>query len=271
MKLIEGFILLCVVAVLLFAYSAPVGDYSSPDLSASQPTILTPNIFNLHLSSPTRAYFGQNITFYANLTYGVTNYSLTIFIAGYNLSGLGPQPYYHFYNATSGDFNQSIVMPNSNGTVTLYAEAQASGTTGYVNATASVNIQVVYPLTLNAIISNPSGIPIRNTTVNFEIDGATVGTKVVAEIAPYSSIQVSINVIPPQLSTGTHTLSILVNNPSAKVDGQTSYSSQFYYGTPPNFTWIYYVAAAVVAFMVFMVLLAGSRPRNLPRKPKWKK
>ncbi len=271
MKWIPGFILLLIAAMLLVTYSTPVVDYNHADSTASQPAALTPNIFNLHLSSPTRAYFGQNITLFANLTYGFTNYSLTIFISGYNLSGLGPQPYYHFYNATAGNFNQSIVMPNSNGTVTIFAEAQASGTNGYVNATASVSIQVMYPMTLNALISNPSGIPIRNTTVNFEIDGVSLGTKVVAKIAPYSSTQVSIEVIPPQLSTGTHTLSIIVNNPSAKVDGQTSYSSQFYYGTPPDFTWIYYVAAAVVAFMAFMVLIAGSRPRNLPRKPKWKK
>ncbi len=207
------------------------------------------------------------------MTYGFTNYSLTIFISGYNLSGLSPQPYYHFYNLSSGEFNQSMTMPNSNGTVTLYAMAQASGTNGYVNATASVNIQVEYPMTLNAVVSNPSGIPIRNTTVDFEIDGVSVGTKVIPEIGPYSSTQVSIMVLPPQLSTGTHTLSIVVNNPSAKVNGQTSYTSQFYYGTPPNFTWIYYVAAAVVVFMGFMVFLAGARPRgrNIPKKPKWKK
>jgi hypothetical protein len=46
--------------------------------------------------------------------------------------------------------------------------------------------------------------------------------------------------------------------------------TKFYYGTVPNYSWIYYVAGVVVVVMVIMAMGAGKR-RNIPKKPKWKK
>jgi hypothetical protein len=234
---------------------------------------VSPSILNLQISGPSYAYFGQQVNIYLNSTYGFTNYSLTLYIAGYNLSGLAPQAEIHFYNASKGNFVQQITVPNYAQTLILYGALQVSSSSGIMYANDSIAIQVQKPIILNAIISNPTQVPMYNVTVFFSIDGTLVDTDVVPYVAPYSKMIVNVSIDPSyplSLSQGKHSVTITINNAQARVNGQTSYSSSFYYGTPPNYDWIYYVAAAVVIFMAFLVFTSGRR-RNIPRKPKWKK
>ena len=268
-------LMVLILGVLLLSM-LPVGIATHSGDQVQKGTVMTdayPSILNLQISGPSYAYYGQQLTLYLNSTYGFANYSLTLYIAGYNLTGFGPESQIHLYNATNGNFVQQITTPDYTQTLTIYGALQVSAGDQIMYANSSLTIQVEKPIILNAVISNPTQIPMYNVTVFFSIDNTVVATKVVSYVAPYSKATVNVSIdpsYPVSLSQGKHTITITINNPQAEVNGQTSYTGSFYYGTPPNYDWIYYVAAAVIVFMAFLVFTSGKR-RNTPRKPKWKK
>ena len=88
----------------------------------------------------------------------------------------------------------------------------------------------------------------------------------IPRLAPYSTQVISIDSAAFSLiNKGDNTIQVFASTPGAVVSGD----STFYYGTPPNYTWIYYIAAVVVAFMIFLAVSAGRR--SIPKSPKWKK
>ncbi|MCL4342822.1 MAG: hypothetical protein M1267_03080 [Candidatus Thermoplasmatota archaeon] len=230
-----------------------------------------PSIYQTSLTvTPSQSlYEGENFTVYLNSTYGFPLYTSMIFVYGSSLAGLK--------NSTSQSYVGSSYTMSVNFTAPMYVQTLYILGVSYVNTSTTslvsksyYSVQILPPLDLSVELSNPSKVPLYNLTVNFSLDGALKGSKHIAELAPYSTITVTLQVA-LQLSQGLHSMTVTVSNPSASINGQqASYQNQFYYGTPPNYTWIYYIAAAVIAFMVLLALSAGRRTSRL-KKPKWKK
>ncbi len=231
-----------------------------------------PSIFSAQVSNPSVAYTGQHITVYVNLTYGFENYNITIYFAGENLTGMTPTNTYHHFSGNSSYFTVPMIMPSTPQTLIFDVDASATTNTGIVSYSVQHQIQVRDPLVLHAVISNPTSVPIQNAKVTFLIDGSVVSTKVISNVPAHGSTNVQTSVILSRpLSRGTHTITVQVDSSVALVNGAgSSYSSTFYYGTPPNFTWIYYVAGAVVIFMVFLAFASGRRSSSAGG-PKWRR
>lgn len=238
-------------------------------LASSGSQAAYPPVFSATISAPQQVYEGQSFSVYMNATYGFPSYTGVLYIYGYNLSGLG--------TSTTKYFPESGYSMRDNLTAPMYE--QTLGLVGIVWVYEGSNvlkyrteysIQVVQPTFVNVTIRNNGQAPIHNITVNFTLNGVLVGSRQVQNLSPYSSQIVSLAVPSTILHNGINSLVVTVGNPSVSVNGGSSYRTSFYYGTPPNYSWIYYVAAAVIAFMALLVFSAGKR-RARPKKPKWKK
>lgn len=264
-------IFLLIATVLL----VPVSMAASPGTSSSgTPTTSSayPSIFTAEISHRPVAYTGQNITVYTNLTYGFQDYNLSVYFAGENLTGMSPLNTYHRFSTNNSYFRFSLIMPSTPQTVILLIRASAKAGSSNVTYSGQTQITVETPLVLHAKVTNPSSVPIRDAKLLFLIDGNLVSTKSVSVIPAKGSVDVSVSlVLAAPLSKGKHTVTVKVNSSVALINNAGStYSSTFYYGSPPSFTWIYYVAAAVVIFMAFMVFASGKR-RPTSGGPKWRK
>ncbi len=230
-----------------------------------------PSVFNAVVQYRSVAYTGENVTVYVNGTYGFENYNLTVYFAGNNLTGFRPTNTYHNYSVNNPYFSFNITAPTTPQMVYMYVVLSATDGSGTVKFSSMYPLKVVSPMILHATVSNPSSVPVYNTHINFFIDGISVASRVVPYIAPHGKVVVSVTLaLTVKLSSGEHTLTVSVNSAALMVNGAVSqYTSKFYYGTPPNYTWIYYIAAAVIAFMAFMAFAAGKK--RTPGMPKWKR
>ena len=228
--------------------------------------------YSTNVQVPFNVYDGQIFNVYMNSTAGYTNYSVSVYFSGNNLTGFTPTNTFHDFNAKSGDFTVSVTAPSVSQKllITVVTTAQHGSSTVYSRNTYTVN--VVNPITLHASITNTKTVPIYNTTVNFYVDNTYEGNETISEIGSGQTIMVNYTWVNPNLPKGEHTLQVQVNNQFLTVNGQQSVStSRFYYGSVPNYNWIFYIVAVVAIFMIFMVLSAGRKPRAGMRQPKWRK
>lgn len=232
----------------------------------------TPSSYSTQVQVPYYVYTNETFNMYINSTYGFSNYSVTIYIAGDNLSGISPSNTYHNFSSSNPDFKVSLTAPKATQTLTLLVKTTASTGSGLKKSTETYTVKVISPIFLHASLSNRQSVAMYNVTVNFYVDNTYVASKTISKLGAYQTVVVNYTWTAPYLTKGSHTLKVAVNNSLVSVDnGGTSVTSHFYYGTPPNFTWIYYIAAAVGVFMIIMVSGAGRRPRVGERRPKWRK
>lgn len=232
---------------------------SISDAGTAYPTIFTSTI------SYGTVYTNENFSIYVNSTYGFNNYSAVLIFSGMNLSGMAPGTSVLSQNQANPDLVFNMTAPLNPGTISIFVMTSAHGST-VMQYRTTVQLTVVNPIKMKATISNPTQYYMYNVTVTFAINGNNVTKVVIPDLAPYSTKIVSINSSAVSLlSKGQNTISVYASTPGALVSG----GSTFYYGTPPNYTWIYYIAAVVVAFMIFLAFSAGRR--SIPKSPKWKK
>lgn len=228
-----------------------------------------PTVFSTQASYP-EVYTNENYTIYLNSTYGFDTYNSILIFSGENLSGMS-NTFTLQSNSSKPDTVVYVTAPSTPQTITVFLESYGIGNGTFRSYRSTFSIQVVSPIVMNATITNPSASTMNNVTVTFAINGNNVSTLKIATILPYQSKTVSTKV--PYiylLNRGTNTETVYVSNPEASINGRGSeYSIPFHYGPNPNYFWIYYVAAVVVVFMLFLVISSG---RRLPaRRPKWKK
>ncbi|MCL4314288.1 MAG: hypothetical protein M1454_00970 [Candidatus Thermoplasmatota archaeon] len=228
-----------------------------------------PPVFSATISAPQQVYEGEAFTVFMNATYGFPSYTGVMYIYGYNLSGLGTSSTKYFPDS-GYSMSDNLTAPMYQQTLGLVGIVWVYEGSTVLKYKTDYSIQVVQPLFLNVTISDSSQAPLHNITVNFTLNGVLVGSKEVQNLSPYSSQSASLAIPSTILRNGENTLLVTVGNPSVSVNGGSSYQTSFYYGTPPNYSWIFYVAAAVIAFMALLVFSAGKR-RARPKKPKWKK
>ncbi len=227
--------------------------------------------FSASVSLPSYATTGQNLTFYVNDSLGFNNYTVTVYISGENLTGASPSSSYHNFQKSNPDFSISLKMPSAPQTIYVTVVSGANYSSHYVHTSFSSSINVIPPIVFYATVTDTGSVAIHNLTVDFTVDGQFVGSAVASYVPPGGSYTVNFTYVNPYLTDGEHTLTVSVNNPAVSIDGSSgTYTTHFYYGSPPNYDWIYYVAAIVVAFMIFLALTAGRRS-NVPNRPKWRK
>lgn len=257
--------LIAIISILFLSTFASVG--------VSSAYTYTPP-FSQTVSFPSNTFAGQNFTIYVNETFGFSNYSLTVYLGGDNLTGISPQSSQHYFQATNPDFRMNITSPV--GAQVLYIKVVAAAQFGNSNvtSTSSFRVSVVVPIIFHAVVVNKGISTVHNLTVNFFLDNSQfpVGNVTIATLAPNQ--QVVINFTDPHnVTSGQHTLTVSTSGSNVQINGATgTYTSSFYYGTPPNYTWIYYVAIVVVIVMGFLAFSAGKRPSSgTLRPPKWRK
>jgi len=223
-----------------------------------------PSIFTSTVSYGT-VYTNENFSIYVNSTYGFNNYTAVLVFSGLNLSGMAPGTTVLSDNQRNPDLVFNITAPSNPGTLSILVMTSAHGSS-LMQYRTTVQLTVVNPIKMQATVSNPTQYYMYNVTVTFAINGNNVSKIVIPSLAPYSTQVVSIQSSAVSLlNKGDNTISVYASTPGALVSGD----STFYYGTPPNYTWIYYIAAVVVAFMIFLAVSAGRR--SIPKSPKWKK
>ncbi len=229
-------------------------------------------LYSANVNVPYYVYTGQQFNLYVNNTFGYSNYSVTIYFAGDNLSGFSPTTTYHNFSASNPDFVIPMTAPGTVQQITVFVKSSAQSSSNTFKASSTYTINVVKPIYLYASVSNKNSVAMYNVTVNFYVDSNFVASKTIPTLSPGQSTMVNYTWTAPYLKNGEHSLTVQVNNSLISINsGGSSVTNHFYYGTPPNYTWIYYIVAAVGVFMIIMVMGAGRRPRVGERSPKWKK
>ncbi len=223
--------------------------------------------FSPVISYPSFVYKGEKFDIYVNESSGYHSYSVSAYFAGTNLTSFSPLTY-HKSSHNNTDFVIPVTAPLNCQTVYVNIKSMAlNQTNSTVVNLNSINFNVSNPVKLNATIKNSISSPIYNITISYFINGVTVGSKHVERIGPKSTSNINITVPAATIPKGKDTLSISTSNPDILISGKSSVS--FYYGTPPNYNWVYYIAAVAVAFAIFLVLASGRR--NTVKVPKWKR
>lgn len=233
--------------------------------------------FNQSISASGYSFVGQNFTVYVNDTNGFANYSVTAYVAGNNLTGLSPTSSIHNFQASNPDFKFSVTSPSTSQTlyITIISAAQSGSTA--VKSSQTIQVTIVDPIVFHAVVKNTGVSTVKNLTVNFYLDnsGSPIGNVTVKSIAPNQAVSVNFTYpLDPvkYLGNGEHTLKVTTGSQLISINGNIgSSTTTFYYGTPPNYNWIFYVAAIVVVFMVFLALSSGRKTTPGMRAPKWRK
>lgn len=258
--------LITIISILFLSTFASVG-------VSSAYTYVPP--FSQTAALPSYSFAGQNLTVYVNESFGFSNYTLTAYIGGENLSGLSPQSTTHLFQASNPDFKMNITAPSQDGSLYLRVIAAAQYGNSNVTSVSTYTINIVTPVVFHAVIANKGLSTINNLTVNFYLDNAQFpsGNVTIPTIAPNQQVVVNFTYPHESLPPGEHTLTVSTTSSSVQINGATGAStSNFYYGTPPNYNWIYYVAIVVVIVMGFLAFSAGRKPSaGSIRPPKWRK
>ena len=252
------------IMVSLSGLSMVQGNYSANNVNNSTPGTAS---FSPSISYPSFVYKGEKFNIYVNETSGYHNYSVNAYFGGTNLTSFSPSAY-HKTSSNNSKFVIGVRAPLNCQTVYVNIRSTAlNQTNSTVVSSNAINFNVSNPVKLNATIKNSISSPIYNITVGYSINGVPVGSTHIDRIGPKSTSKVNITVPAAIIPKGKDTLSISTNNPDITVSGKSSVN--FYYGTPPNYNWVYYIAAVAVAFAIFLLLASGRR--NTVRVPKWKR
>lgn len=223
---------------------------------------------------PSYSFVNQNFTVYVNETFGFTNYTLTTYIGGENFTGSSQQSSLHYFHASNPDFSFNITSPPIAQTIYIKVVAAAQYQGANVISSATYTVAISEPIVFHAQIQNKGIATVHNLTLDFYLDNAQfpAGQVTVASVAPNQVVYVNFTYPHESLTQGEHTLTVTTKSTTIQINGNTgSSTSRFYYGTPPSYTWIYYVAVVVIIVMVFFALSAGRRPAAGMRPPKWRK
>lgn len=247
--------------------------FSSGAMAGMASASTSGSVYNSQVQVPYYVYTGQSFGMYINSTYGFTNYTVSVYFSGDNLTGFSPTSTYHNFSTSNPDFSFKVTAPNATQQMTFVVRTSATSPSGAtVTSSSTYTVNVIHPIILHAAVTNKNSVPLYNVTVNFYVDNSFVASRTIASLGAGQSTLLNYTWLNPYLSKGEHTLEVQVNNTLISVNnGGSSVSSHFYYGNPPNYNWIYYIVAVVAVFMLVMAMGAGRRPRVGERKPKWRK
>ena len=214
-------------------------------------------------------YFHLNVT----ETPGYSNYSATIYAGAQNVTNMKPITADQKVSEKNGSFEFSLIAPSyAPQTMYVYIQESADYNGVQVKHSQEIEIKVVSPIVFHAQLSDSLPVPIYNLTVLFYLDGQQVGSKYVPSLMPNDTVVVNLTLPSNLVSQGEHSLEITVSNASVFINSnKQSYTTTFYFGTPHNYDWIYYISIGAAIFMGFLFFVATRRKKGMGYIPKWKK
>lgn len=247
--------------------------FTSGSMAAVASASTQGSIYNAQVQVPYYVYTGQNFEMYVNNTGGFSNYSVTVYFSGQNMTGFSPTNTYHNFSSSQPDFGFQVKAPNGTQQMKFLVKTSAVSSSGATETfTSTYTVNVISPIFLHATVTNTKQVPLYNVTVNFYVDNSYVTTKTIQSLGSGQTVLLNYTWLNPYLNNGEHTLKVEVNNTLISINnGGSSVTTHFYYGSPPNYNWIFYIVAVVAVFMFVMAMGAGRRPRVGERKPKWRK
>ncbi len=228
--------------------------------------------FSFSITQPSYTYLNESFNIYVNSTAGYHNYSVAAYLGADNDSGLLPLFYYN-HHVHNYNFTISATAPSECEYIYGYIDTSAQNSTNAVsyNNYTIAPINVSRPVVFSSTVVNSDPVPIYNTTLTYTVIhsktpylvGQSHINKIPANTTYKDNITVPLAIVPK----GKDTLSVTSNNPIITISGKSNVV--FYNGKAPNYNWIYYIAAVVVALAVFLIVASGRR--NTVKVPKWKR
>ena len=241
------------------------------DSTHSATNSLTLNGLHIELSpKQSFEYTGQVFHIFVNSTTGYTNYSAVLYLSANDVSGMSPS-HSVLKKSKIGYFEFNITAPEqANQTVYGLVVVKASFEGSPVCASTSFTTSIYNPITLCGYILNTGSVTYYNVPIGFYINGGSIlGTVYVKALEPFKREKVNITISSSLLVSGTNTLQIeVITNSTNSYSGVDKFTDTFYYGTPPNYSWFYYIAGIVVVFMIFLTVTSASRRGT--KQPKWR-
>lgn len=184
------------------------------------------------------------------------NLTVKYWLTGSDLAGAGPTPSLPetttVHNATRVLLN--VTAPSKEQVITLHVEVNSSLGSTSETRTFTKAITVVTPVVLQATFRNLSGVAALNVTVDFAVDGASVGSAVIPRIDPGTIATAQFSWLPVGLSPGTHTVTASADlNRNGVIEpalGEVQSVGQIYKSSP-ELPWGY------IALLVAAIVLAG--------------
>ncbi|MEM0127499.1 MAG: hypothetical protein QXO03_00225 [Thermoplasmatales archaeon] len=216
---------------------------------------------------PSSVAVNSSFNYSVNVQEIFTNYSVTMIMSGYNLTGASPISPSYDKDITSGPAVFTIKSPATPTTLFLFFQVAADlrGKLYYYNLSSVVKVNTVTVLT--ATVKNPTDFNLTAVNVTFSVNGKYVGSDVV-NISKNSTKNVTYEWISGNLPTGIYTVTVGLNSTLLQLEGGGSYSFRVQAGNP-FVSYIYIGIAAFLIIIVTVILISGYYARK--RKPKWKK
>lgn len=196
-------------------------------------------------------------------------YGYHLFLTGSNLTGGTTQELAGFSYSTN-TFTVNITFPSRPGVVYIFVMG-----IGVVNGTGEktttinylqINVLKSIPITLT--IKNTEPYEIKNVTVSFFLNGKLIGNAT-ANLGPNSTSNITYNYV-GTFQNGVNVITARLNTNLVKFStGSNVTTLYFYYGTPPNYDWLWYLLAGIVLFTVAIIYFYTYGKKT--GVPKWKK
>lgn len=232
---------------------------------------VTTGTSNAATSGPVTITGPANVAINSSFNYSVTvqqvfsNYSATMFLSGYNLTGASPiSPTY--VNSTGSPSVFNITAPRVSTTLFLFFQIKALSSSRIYYYNLSRTVHVKQFTLLSAVIKNPTDFKIAAINVSFTVNGKYIGSKIV-DIAPNSTQNVTYEWVSGKLSTGIYTVTVAINNNLVKIQNG-SYTFKLQSGNP----FVSYIYIGIIAFFaIIIVVTIISNYYKRKKRPKWKK
>ena len=220
------------------------------------------------VTGPSTVAISSNFSYSINVQQIFKNYSITMIISGYNLTGASPISPTYRTDIRAGPTVFNVTAPSVETTMRLLFQVtgyMTNGQTFVYNTTSKVTVKQY--TTLKATINNTSDFNLTAINVTFNVNGKYVGSELV-NVSSHATKNVSYDWVSGDLPTGVYTVSIILNNSIANLQNGNSYTFQIQSGNPYAI-YIYIGIVAFFAIIIAVLFIASYYARK--RRPKWKK
>ncbi len=198
-------------------------------------------------------------------------YGYHLFLTGENMSG-GTTNELTGFSYTTNTFKVNVTFPSKTGVYYIYVMGigEVNGSIEKSTAITYLKVNVVKSIPIELKVKNTAPYEIKNVTVTFFLNGKLVGNSTIGSISPNSTANVTYYYI-GTLENGVNVINARLNSNVVKFStGSNITTLYFYYGKPPDYTWLWYLLAGIVIFTVAIIYMYSAGKKR-PGAPKWKK
>ena len=104
------------------------------------------SVYNTQVNVPFYVYGGQTFTMYVNNTYGFSNYTVTVYFSGENMTGFSPTNTYHNFSVSNPDFSVKIKAPQESQQLTFLVKTTASSSSPFFSLETKITLFILLNL-----------------------------------------------------------------------------------------------------------------------------